>query len=509
VASGDPRPGAVVLWTRVTPDPTATPGSGVGPAVDVDWEVASTEDFADVVAHGTVGTGPERDHTVRVDATGLAAATPYWFRFRWGEAHSPVGRTATAPAEDAAVARLTVGVVSCADLQVGWFAAYRHLAARRDLDLVVHLGDYLYEYAPPDATSGIPGVRRHDPPQEAVHLADYRRRHAQYKTDPDLQALHAAVPWVVTWDDHETANNAWSGGAANHQPVTEGDWTDRRAAARQAYAEWMPVGAAPDGPLYRRLRWGALAGLSMLDLRSYRDRAVTGAGDPTLEDPGRTLIGPAQEAFLLRFLSDDSVRWKLVGNPVMFAPVRYPDTLDPAVSAALAALFGIPADRPVVLNPDQWDGYPAARARVLRHLTAGRIRNAVFLTGDMHSGWAAEIPADAADVTDRAAPSAPGGRSVGVELVCASVTSSNLGDALGPGAVLEAADAAVRAANPHVRYVDLAAHGYSVLEVTPERVQMDWFRLVDRADPHSAAVPAASWAVSDGRTTLRRADPLG
>ena len=312
VASGDPLPGAVLLWSRVTPDPAATPGSGAGPEVDVGWEVATDPGFRRVVRRGTSSTGPARDHTVKVDAVGLSPATTYWYRFRCRGATSPVGRTRTAPAADAPVARLRMAVVSCANLQAGWFTAYRQLAARDDLDLVVHLGDYLYEYAPGEYQARDVVVRPHDPPREMVGLADYRRRHAQYKTDPDLQALHAAAPWVVTWDDHESANDAWSGGAENHTEGAEGAWPARLAAAQQAYAEWMPVRYEPGGHLYRRLRFGRLATLSMLDLRTYRDQQPPSPLDPALSAPDRTIAGPEQLRFLLDGLADPQDRKSVV-----------------------------------------------------------------------------------------------------------------------------------------------------------------------------------------------------
>jgi len=243
VASGDPLPDRVVLWTRVTPVPAATPGSGVGPAVRVSWQVSGDPGFRRTVASGTVSTGPRKDHTVKVDATGLRPATSYYYRFLLDGHVSRVGRTRTAPAHAADVARLRLGVVSCANLQAGWFSAYRHLAARDDLDAVLHLGDYLYEYAPGEygLGQGNVDVRRHVPAREIVGLSDYRRRHAQYKRDADLANLPARFPFIVTWDDHESANDAWCGGAENHTPGVEGRWHARRAAAYRAYDEWMPA----------------------------------------------------------------------------------------------------------------------------------------------------------------------------------------------------------------------------------------------------------------------------
>jgi alkaline phosphatase D len=505
VASGDPLPDAVVLWTRVTPRPGDDPGSGRGPVVPVTWEVATDAAFRRIMRSGTVPAGPERDHTVKVDATGLAPATTYWYRFRSQGTTSKTGRTRTAPAAGAAVPRLRMAVVSCANLQAGWFTAYRHLAARRDLDLVVHLGDYLYEYGPGEYQARDVVVRPHDPPHEMVTLADYRRRHAQYKADPDLQSLHAIAPWVVTWDDHESANDAWSGGAENHTPGAEGDWGRRKSFSQQAYAEWMPVRYSPGGQLYRRLRFGRLASLSMLDLRSYRDEQVGSGADPAIEDPGRTIAGPEQLQFLLDGLADGQVQWKLVGNPVMIAPVRLPSSLDARAAQGIATLVDatlVDAEAPPVAgvpyNVDQWDGYPAERARVMGHLRDRGISDAVFLTGDIHSGWAADLPADPLTYPVT-------GDSLGVELVCTSVTSDNLDDILGvpPRTASPAVETAIKANNPHVKYLDFDSHGFSVLEVTPAGVQMDWYVLIDRTDPNSAAVWSTSWRVPAGARTVQ------
>ncbi|HEY7722972.1 MAG TPA: alkaline phosphatase D family protein, partial [Pedococcus sp.] len=240
VASGDPLPTSVVLWTRVTPTAESTPGSGAGPRVTVGWQVARDAAFTSTVASGSLATGPERDHTVKLDAKGLAPGSTYYYRFTVGRATSPVGRTRTAPAPSDSPARLRLALVSCSNWEAGYFSSYRHLAARDDLDAVLHMGDYVYEYGTGAYAHGRANrvVRPHEPAHETVTLADYRRRHAQYKTDPDLQALHARVPWVATWDDHESANDAWSGGAENHQPDTEGSYAARKAAAHQAYFEW-------------------------------------------------------------------------------------------------------------------------------------------------------------------------------------------------------------------------------------------------------------------------------
>ncbi|TFV64065.1 UNVERIFIED_ORG: alkaline phosphatase [Bacillus sp. AZ43] len=502
VASGDPLPDGVLLWTRVTPRPGDDPGTGLGPVVPVAWEVATDPRFRDVVRRGTTQTGPDRDHTIKVEVSRLEPATDYWYRFRCGQGISAVGRTRTAPAPDARVDRLRMAVVSCANLQAGWFTAYRHLAARDDIDVVVHLGDYFYEYGPGTYQARDVVIRPHDPPHEVLSLSDYRRRHAQYKLDPDLQALHAAAPWVVTWDDHESANDAWLHGAQGHTDGAEGAWPSRRAIAEQAYAEWMPVRYTAGGRLYRRLTFGRLASLSMLDLRSYRDRQPTAPDDPALGEADRTITGVPQMNFLLGSLDDRQVQWKLIGNPVLISPLRFTRTLEPHVIEELSSLVGqpIPADEQAPYSLDQWDGYPADRARVVGHLAERRIRDVVFLTGDIHSGWANEIPADPATYPTT-------GDSVAVELVCTSVTSDNIDDGMrtAPRTTSLVVERAVQATNPHVKYVDLDSHGYSVLEVTEDGLQMDWYVLADRTDPYSAAVWSTSRRVRAGSSRVRPA----
>jgi alkaline phosphatase D len=498
VASGDPLPDGVLLWTRVTPTADALPGSGAGPDVELRWEVARDAGFADLVASGTAATGPDRDHTVKVDVRGLTPATTYWYRFLLDGAASGTGRTSTAPAEGATPARLRFGLVSCSNWQAGYFAAYRHLAARDDLDLVVHVGDYLYEYAAGQFTARGTTVRPHDPANEMVSLADYRRRHAQYKTDPDLQALHATVPWVVTWDDHEAANDAWSGGAENHQPETEGPWAARLAASRRAYFEWMPVRPVGADRIYRSLRFGRLAELSMLDLRSFRSQQVSSPIDGGgLADPDRTITGRAQLDWLKDQLAGADTRWKLLGNSVMVSPVGLDLVPNGALTDAIADLIGWSVDG-VPVNADSWDGYTDDRHELLDHLVSRRITDTVFLTGDIHSSWACDVPVDAATY--------PGTGSAATEVVGTSVTSDNVDDILKvpPRTVSIAAEAAVRALNRHVRYTELDSHGFVVVDVTEERLRADWWYLTDRTARGSGARRAVSFATASGSQRLRQ-----
>ena len=492
VASGDPLPDGILLWTRVTPSAVALPGSGIGPDVQVRWQVARDPDFAAVVAGGVLTTGAARDHTVKVEVTGLAAATTYWYRFGYDGAWSPTGRTMTAPAADAAIDRLRMGVVSCSNWEAGYFSAYRHLAERGDLNLVVHLGDYLYEYATGEFDAGGRVVRPVHPSHEVLTLADYRIRHALYKNDPHLRALHASAPWVITWDDHEVANDQWSGGAANHTVGAEGAYADRLAAARQAYFEWMPVRTGEGGAIYRRLRFGQLLELSMLDLRTYRSQQTTGTG---VDDPIRTITGAAQMTWLKNGLTASTARWKLIGNPVMIARLDV-GALPAWLLGPLGRLLGIPENGGVI-NADQWDGYNADRNELVDHLRVNGTRNVVFLTGDIHTSWANELTTRS---TGAASPAA-------AEFVVPSVTSDNIDDFLrlpaGNGLSVLGASL-IRSTNPHVRWTELDGHGYGVVEVTPEHCRMDWYHLSDRTSPTSGSRWVAGWSVGAGSSKLRR-----
>ncbi len=492
VASGDPLPDAVVLWTRVTPTQAATPGSGRGPRVSVRWEISELADFGELTASGALVTGPDRDHTVKVEAAGLKAATDYYFRFTAGQHESPVGRTRTAPALDADVSELRFGVVSCANWQAGYFTSYRHLAQRDDLDAIIHLGDYLYEYQPGKYSMGHNNhdVRRHEPPREIITLADYRERHGQYKTDPDLQALHAALPFIVTWDDHEVCDGNWAKGAFEHQK-NEGSFAARRKAAQRAYDEWMPVrisgtAAVGDGTrMYRRLQFGNLADLSMLDLRTYRSERVD-ADDPAVDDPDRTITGERQLGWLEGQLSSTPVRWKLIGNPVMVAPVLLPPR--PEVEQyALSQTVSFTPLEPSAPNTDVWDGYTADRRRLLDHLVSEQIDDVVFLSGDVHTAWANDVPA-------------ANGVSAATEFVCSSISSNNVDDFIGaaPRTISLALEAAIQMENPHVRFVNLDDHGYCVLQVTRARAQMDWYAISNRADKHATSRLLSSWVVASG-----------
>ncbi|MFI2782232.1 alkaline phosphatase D family protein [Streptomyces sp. ALB3] len=503
VASGDPLPDGVLLWTRVTPTPDAAPGSGLGRDTPVVWEVAEDKAFSRVAARGTAVARADADHTVKADVRGLRPATTYWYRFTAAPGGpdggqgviSPAGRTRTAPAPGAVVPGVRFGVVSCANWEAGWFSPYRHLAARADLDAVLHLGDYIYEYASGGYPTQDTVVRRHAPLHEILTLADYRLRHATYKTDTDLQALHAAHPVIAIWDDHEFANDAWSGGAENHTPGTEGSWAARVAAAKQAYFEWMPVRASTEGTVYRRLSFGGLAELHLLDLRSFRSEQAS-IGNGAVDDPERSVTGRAQLDWLKAGLSASDARWKLVGTSVMISPVAF-GALPAHLLAPLAELLGLPAEG-LAVNVDQWDGYTDDRKELISHLRDQGVTDTVFLTGDIHMAWANDVPVKAATY--------PLSASAATEFVVTSVTSDNLDDILrvAPQTVSLVASAAVRAANRHVKWVDLDSHGYGVLDVTAERSQMDYYAVSDKTAKDATSSWVRSYRTLSGTQRIER-----
>jgi alkaline phosphatase D len=513
VASGDPLPDGIILWTRVTPTADAQPGSGRGPAVDVDWVVATDPALRDVVRRGTVRTDSGRDHTVKLDVRGLRPATRYFYAFSLGTERSIVGAAVTAPAAGMATRGLRFALASCSNFEGGHFAAYRGIAERTDLDFVLHVGDYIYEYEVGYYGAGPDIGREHKPRNEILTLADYRQRYACYREDPDLRAAHAAHPFILMWDDHEVANDNWEEGAENHDPESQGDFRARYDRASRAYREWLPVRENPDDPqqLYRRLELGDLATLHMIDSRSYRSEQtslpITPETNPDVDDPDRTMLGGEQKAWFKDGLSRSRATWQLVGNPQMIAPVLFPP-LPRELTGQIADVTGLLPQDGVGYNSDQWDGYRAARDEILRHLADNEIDNTVFLTGDIHSSWACDLPLN------------PGGYpltspSVATELVGTSITSDNLDEIVGspPRTTSVAVEEAIKASNRHIKLLEFDSHGFSVVDVTAERTHMDWFYLRStetpqrpQHDPAAALVYAQSWKVDVGTNRVSRAE---
>ena len=426
---------------------TPAPGADAKP-VDVRWLVAADENLTRVVRRGTVSTSAARDFTVKVDAGGLDAGRPYFYAFEVGQERSRVGRTKTLPR---ATQRVRLAHVCCSNYPAGFFNVYACLADRDDLDAVVHVGDYIYEFQNGIYGDGTSLLRIPEPRREAVTLSDYRIRYATYRTDADLQDAHARHPFIAVWDDHEITNDAWSDGAVNHNPeLGEGDWATRRAAAYRAYLEWMPIRESAEGVhLYRSFRFGSLAHVVMLDTRGLRDQQVAPTDLAGLVREQRTLLGAAQERWLfdqLRSSSRAGGSWRIIGQQVMFSRLALPG-------------------RPVVLA-DTWDGYQASRERVLNFVEQERIRDVAILSGDIHSSWGFNVPRNAWDGYN----AATGAGSLAVEIVAPAISSPPLfSDPL-----LRAGEPGLRASLPHLTFLEGESNGYVLLDITSERLQSDW-----------------------------------
>ncbi len=471
VASGDPTPDGIVLWTRLAPEPLR--GGGMPPVpVPVRWELADDEGFRRVVRRGEVTAHPEAAHSVHVELEGLAPGRGYWYRFLAGGEASPAGRTRTAPAAGAMPAQFRLAFASCQNFQGGYYAAHRHLAAE-ELDLVLHLGDYIYE-----GGVGNAAVRPHNSP-EIRTLDAYRNRYALYKGDPDLQAAHAAAPWVVTWDDHEVDNNY----AGDHEErgAPREAFLLRRAAAYQAYYEHMPLrrAAMPQGAslqLYRRLHAGALVALYVLDTRQHRTPQPCADGFvPRCEaaaDPAGTILGAEQERWLLDGTARSAARWNVLANQVPFVPVTR------RRGAQDWNGDGVPA-----YSMDKWDGYAAQRARVHAHLRDARVANPVILTGDVHVSWVADLPRDLAD---------PASAPIGTEFVGTSISSG------GDGEALSAMGQGLLADNPHARFFN-GQRGYGLCRFTRDRCEVAYRVVSHVSRPDGTVSTAGRFVMEAGR----------
>lgn len=431
VASGDPTHNAVVIWTRITPE-------GNVDALDVQWRMATDTAMENIVAEGVFNTNFERDFTVKIDVQGLQSNTTYYYDFLGENRYSIRGRTKTAPRASEAK-NLRFAIVSCSSYEHGYFNAYQQIANRNDLDAVVHLGDYIYEYQVGGYGSNIEG-RSYLPENEIVSLDDYRLRYSLYRLDNQLKNIHQQYPFINVWDDHEFTDNAYKTGANNHQEATEGEWETRKLNALKAYKEWLPVRDFDYTNIYRTMHYGDLADLYMLDTRvSDRDLQAS-IGSPEIYSADRKLIGDTQFEWLKTELQNSTAQYQILGQQVMFSPLR---------------VAGVP------INTDQWDGYDSERSRVMDVVKeASNIENFVVLTGDIHTSWAMDIP----DVLYE--PVLKTG-SVGVEFVATSVTS--------PGLDIPLAAEAIKLNNLHMRYVDLVKKGYMVLNIDSAAVQAEWY----------------------------------
>lgn len=463
VASGDPLKDAVIIWTRVTTQDTA--------AIVVDWKVATDMQFNNVVATGTANTDASMDYTVKVDVTGLSPATYYYYQFEHAGLKSLIGRTKTAPSGDNDHVRFAV--VSCSRYTSGYFNAYQHITFRNDIDAVIHLGDYIYENG---GSASFDTSRAHVPNGEIILLEDYRARYSQYRLDEDLRRLHQQYPMITTWDDHETTNNSWRDGADNHNPG-EGNWEDRKSFANMAYFEWLPIretGAnAGEQSLYRKINYGDLVDVMVLDTRIEGRDEQNGTGAAVQNDTARSILGKTQFNWLTDNLKSSNSQWKVLAQQVMVAPLL---------------AFG------VAVNEDQWDGYPVERKNLFDTILSNNIEDVVVITGDIHTAWANDLPHP-----DQTYNPSTGAGSVGVEFVVSSVTTENAGalGALGEGIVL--------GANPHIKFVDLSERGYLILDLTKTKTQSDWYFVSTIEDTIFTASYAEGWYTNDGERFIRKA----
>ena len=482
IASGDPTATAIVLWTRVS-----SPGLD---AIAIEFEVARDEAFNDIVRSGKSLTSAARDYTVKVDVTSLSPGTRYFYRFRAGSVYSAVGKTRTL--QDASARSVRLAVASCANFASGFYNAYRAIAELGDLDAIIHLGDYIYEYGVDgyDSATGRTLGRLVDPPHDTVTLDDYRKRFACYRKDHDLQAAHAAAPFIAIWDDHETANNSWMAGAGNHDKDTQGAWEKRRDAALQAYFEWMPMRDPEPGHAVRSLartyEFGKIASLHLIESRLIgRDEPLSlsalATSNPSTEvalsDPARTMLGLRQENWLEREFSasvSSGIAWQLLGNQTVMSPMLTPDYLQILPADILNPILGADGYAAswirrsalgLPVNLDSWDGYPAARTRLLSSAIAANA-NLVVLSGDSHMFWANDLYCE----TDNSF--------AGVEFATGSITSPGGYQSLSSDErIFDIAAAAIVEKNKGVRAANVRDKGFILLEATERSVEAKYVRV--------------------------------
>lgn len=516
VASGDPLEDRVIIWTRITPDSLNTD------PVEVSWRVATDVDLQVVVQSGTFTTDASRDYTVKVDVTGLEAGTTYYYGFSAMGANSLTGKTKTTPTGDM-TDHLKFGVVSCSNYQAGYFNAYGDLASRTDLDAVIHLGDYIYEYA--NFVYGDTLVwenRTVEPNADIVNIEDYRARYSTYRLDSNLARVHQQHPFITVWDDHESANDSYVDGAENHDPATQGAWETRKAISKQVYFEWMPIREQESEQVYRKLSYGNLMDLIMLDTRlEGRDSQIFNITDPRVFAEDRTLLGAEQKAWLFDQLANSTAQWKVIGQQIIFSEfnVGWAALIDTSTTyEILESLF-----------LDIWDGYPAERTEVINYLTDNSIEDVVVLTGDFHSSFGFEVANPPVNVVFQDVPGvgplpfyqptgsydpSTGAGAVAVEFATPSITSANFdentddltafGLQLQINNNIEAAPGlSLGNPNPHMKLVDLIQHGHYILDVKADSVQANYY-FTDIIQPQAPTVYAQGGYTLSGENYLRQ-----
>jgi alkaline phosphatase D len=483
VASGDPLTDRVIIWTRITPD------SGVTTPKDVKWQVATDSLFKSVVKSGVFTTNSSRDYTVKVDVTGLQSATTYYYAFSYQGTYSLTGRMRTASNN---VNHLRFAVVSCNNYEAGFFNGFKKIGQRNDIDAVIHLGDYIYEYQPKGYGDSLNG-RFVEPSKEIITENDYRTRYSVYRLDPDLRYAHQQQTFISIWDDHESANDSYKDGAENHQS-NEGDWQTRKDISKRVYFEWMPIRDASSNIIYRTISYGSLLDLIMLDTRlEGRVKPPTNFDD--VDVPARTMLGATQYNWFINNLKTSTAKWKVVGNQILFSDMNV--GFGAVNSQGQPAITDINAIRAVEnLFIDNWESYPTERNSIMDTLKTRNIKNTIFLTGDSHASWSFDLTKKPVIYPNAATANLPtpsstytastGNGSVGVEFATPSITSANFDEAIGkattaqfeylinnPVTVGPPFGSVVY--NPHLKYVDLDRHGYFILDLKDDSAQADYF----------------------------------
>jgi alkaline phosphatase D len=453
VASGDPLPEAVILWTRVSPE-VFKPEAGslcaqipdLNETIEVIWQIALDSTFTQITSQGTYTTHPEVDYTVKIDAQGLQASTSYYYRFIALGHFSEIGKTRTSHQEDN---MLRFAVVSCNNFQDGYFNAFRQLAYMDSIDAVLHLGDYIYEYGARQYCNKKVD-RVHVPAHELRTLADYRTRFSQYRLDKDLQLAHQAHPFICIWDDHEVANNAYADGAKNHSDQREGAFCERKSVAQQAYYEWLPV--RNDLHLYRSFQYGSLAQITMLDERMEGREAPAKNKAALTNTPNRSMLGETQLQWWKNKTQSTRAIWKIIGNQVLFSELN-----------------SSPLLRSVLTNFDAWDGYPQERKNILDFLKANEIKNTIIVTGDTHGSWSFKIPVPGKKISKNQ-------EIIAHEFATPSITSSNSDEYVHPK-IVKGLEKVIKhkIINPYLQHMDARNHGFYTLTLTTSQATAQWY----------------------------------
>lgn len=504
VASGDPLSSQLILWTRISPDQNG--------AVMIKWSVAKDAGLNDIIQSGEMFADANTDYTVKIDVQNLIPSTTYYYQFVYNNIHSSTGRTKTTTADG--YENISFAVVSCSDYSAGYYHALARVAEKKELNAVIHLGDYMYE-----------GTLRLFDPTHPVYqdeyesighkrtrdwwLRYYRRRYSINRLDTDMQDAHQAHPFITIWDDHEIANNAWKGGAKDHDPETDGDWELRKSAARQAYSEWMPI-RGDASTIYRSIRFGKMAELILLDCRlEGRDEQIQDADNPVLFAAERTLLGKNQKEWLFQNLDTSPCHWKLIANPVVFSEFN----------VSWADLGGQFTQKVKELKDtllDYWEGYPAERDEIINHISNHKLNNAIILSASMHCALAFDVTARATNYSRKGEPatyeSLRGKGSVAVEFAATSITSDNFDEKMGK-LTANAFQSLINRKlpqplnynpNPHLKFADLQRHGYFILKLSQERAEAAFYFVDDIKTHTNKETLAAKWHTVTGRNRLEK-----